>query len=134
MYSIGELSRLTGVKVPTIRFYETRGLITPDERTDGGQRRFSKAGRDRLAFIRHGRDLGLPLESIAELLALDPAAHASAHEIASAHLADVRARMAQLARLEAELVRIEAACDGRADHDCDILSAFADHDGCAGPH
>lgn len=134
MYSIGELSRLTGVKVPTIRFYETRGLITPDERTEGGQRRYSGAGRDRLAFIRHARGLGLPLESIAELIALDPGAHASAHEIAANHLADVRERIARLSKLEAELMRIKAACDGHADHSCDILSAFADHDSCAGPH
>ena len=42
MFSIGELSKRTGVKVPTIRYYEQMGLIAPLERTEGNQRRYGK--------------------------------------------------------------------------------------------
>ncbi|HEX2146766.1 MAG TPA: MerR family transcriptional regulator, partial [Pseudorhizobium sp.] len=58
MYSIGDLSRRTGVKVPTIRYYEQMGLITAAHRSEGNQRRYEKTDLERLAFIRHARDLG----------------------------------------------------------------------------
>ena len=61
MYSIGELSRRTGVKVPTIRYYEQMGLMPEGERTQGNQRRYRRDELERLAFIRHARDLG-PVE------------------------------------------------------------------------
>ena len=136
MFSIGELSRRTGVKVPTIRYYEQMGLIAAEARTAGNQRRFSKQGLERLHFIRHGRDLGLPLETIRVLAGMDPTDHAEGHRIANAHLADIRDRIARLMRLEAELVRISTRCSGgTADGDtCSVLAAFGDHDQCDGDH
>lgn len=134
MYSIGELSHATGVKVPTIRYYEGVGLIEAEERTEGNQRRYSRAGLERLGFIRHARDLGLSLDAIRALVALDPANHAETHDIAETHLADIRARIARLRRLEAELLRIAEACDGGPGHDCNILEAFGDHRQCDHEH
>ena len=134
MFSIGALSRRTGVKVPTIRYYEQMGLLAHDGRTAGNQRRYSQAGLDRLAFIRHARDLGLTLDAIRELIGLDATDHTETHRIATDHLYAVRDRITRLQRLEAELVRITASCDGSADHDCDILKAFADHAECADEH
>ena len=55
MFSIGQLSRRTGVKIPTIRYYEQMQLIAPDGRTAGNQRRYTKDGLARLAFIKHSR-------------------------------------------------------------------------------
>jgi DNA-binding transcriptional MerR regulator len=63
-FSIGELARATGVKVPTIRYYEDIGLMLEAPRTGGGQRRYSARARDRLGFIAHARDMGFPLEAI----------------------------------------------------------------------
>ena len=60
-FSIGELSKQTGVKVPTIRYYEKEGLIDAPLRTEGNQRRYRETDRDRLRFIKHSRDLGLPM-------------------------------------------------------------------------
>lgn len=134
MFSIGELSRATGVKVPTIRYYEQIGLIDADERTEGNQRRYSDAGRERLGFIRHARDLGLSLDVIRALIALDPENHAETHAIAREHLSDVQVRIARLQRLEGELKRILAACDGGEDHACNILDAFGDHSQCEHDH
>lgn len=134
MYSIGALSRATGVKIPTIRFYEDKGLLAPEGRTSGGQRRYDRAGLERLAFIRHGRDLGLPLDAIAELISLDPNDHTTTHAIAEMHLEDIKSRIKSLTRLAKELSRITAACDGGPDHDCNVMAALADHTGCGGPH
>ena len=56
--SIGRLSALSGVKVPTIRYYESIGMLDEPPRSQGGQRRYGSSHLERLRFIRHGRDLG----------------------------------------------------------------------------
>lgn len=61
MYSIGQISRRTGIKVPTIRYYEDMGLIEPADRTEGNQRRYDAAGLEKLGFIKHARDLGFSI-------------------------------------------------------------------------
>lgn len=137
MYSIGELSRRTGVKVPTIRFYEDKGLLPKPQRTAGNQRRYDEDALNRLQFIRHGRDLGLPLADIEALLSLEGAQGPDlnrAHDIAERQLADLQQRIAQLRRLEAELMRITATCDGKHDQVCAVLHAFGDHSACLAPH
>ncbi|MDK3017928.1 MerR family transcriptional regulator [Pseudodonghicola flavimaris] len=137
MLSIGEMSRRTGVKVPTIRFYEGKGLLSPAARTEGNQRRYDQAALTRLSFIRHARDLGLPLEDIAALISLERAEGTAldrAHDIARRQQARLRDRIARLERLERELDRIAGACDGQHDQSCAVLHAFSDHGPCAGPH
>ncbi|MBK0329093.1 helix-turn-helix domain-containing protein [Rhodobacteraceae bacterium F11138] len=137
MFSIGEMARRTGVKVPTIRFYEQKGLLPEPERTAGNQRRYSKAALGRLGFIRHARDLGLPLPDIAALISLEGAkgdALDRAHDIARIQRDAVRRRIARLQSLERELSRIATACDGRHDHVCAVLDAFSEHDRCLSDH
>jgi DNA-binding transcriptional MerR regulator len=137
MFSIGELSRRTGIKVPTIRYYEQIGLIARPGRTAGNQRRYGGADLDRLAFIRHARDLGLPIEAIRQLLDLSDEPErdcAEADRIVRIHLEGVRDRIARLRKLEGELERIAAQCAGGAVRDCHVIAALADHDLCAGEH
>lgn len=142
MFSIGQLSRRTGVKVPTIRFYENKGLMPEPERSVGNQRRYDQSSLNRLAFIRHARDLGLPLSDVAALISLEGAtgpALNKAHDIARDQRDGVRARIAQLKRLEKELDRIATACDGQhktetGAHVCAVLHALGDHDDCSGSH
>ena len=64
---IGELARRTGLSVPTIRFYEDKGLIAP-LRTGGNQRRFLRADIRRLSFILIAQKLGLSLGEIGEAM------------------------------------------------------------------
>ncbi len=70
MLAIGTLAKRTGTKVQTIRYYEQIGLLPEPGRTEGGQRRYGDEDLDRLAFIRHARQLGFTLEAIRELLDL----------------------------------------------------------------
>ena len=137
MLSIGEMSRRTGVKVPTIRFYEDKGLLEPASRTAGNQRRYTHDALDRLSFIRHARDLGLPLGEIDTLISLEGASGSEldrAHEIALRQRDRLRARIENLRKLERELDRIAEACDGHHDGPCAVLHAFGDHGPCAGEH
>lgn len=137
MLSIGDLSRRTGVKVPTIRYYEETGLIEAPERSAGNQRRYDRAALERLAFIRHARDLGIGIEAIRELIELSGHPEkpcAQADRIARAHLEAVRARIARLKRLEDELQRIATHCDSGTIEDCTVIQALSDHSLCAHEH
>jgi DNA-binding transcriptional MerR regulator len=137
MLSIGEMSRSAGVKVPTIRYYEQMGLIGAPERSEGNQRRYERADLERLMFIKHGRDLGLTIDAIRELLDLSghperPCAHAD--RIAAEHLSSVREKIARLRKLETELERIATQCSGSTIGDCYVIRALASHDLRADDH
>ena len=137
MLTIGVLSRRTGVKIPTIRYYEQMGLLAPPERSEGNQRRYTPEERDRLAFIKHARDLGLKIEAIRELIELS--AHpnrpcADADRIAAEQLQAVRDKINRLRRLERELARIAAGCEGEQIKDCYVFRALDSHDLCDDEH
>ena len=138
MFSIGELSKRTKVKVPTIRYYEEMGLLAEAERTSGNQRRYDKDGLERLSFIRHARDLGFSIGAISSLIELQDHPDRScetATEIATSQLADVRAKIKRLKLLEKELTRISECCDGHGvSEDCYVLAALADHELCSREH
>jgi len=93
MFSIGALSKQTGVKVPTIRYYEQIGLIDPADRTQGNQRRYNDEALQRLGFIKHARELGFSIETITALIDLNnhpDRSCAEATRIAHEQLTDVR--------------------------------------------
>ena len=137
-FSIGTLSKQTGVKIPTIRYYEEIGLIEPAERTAGNQRRYSKASQQRLEFIKHARALGFSIETISALIELNnhPDSNCKeATEIARVQLKGVRERIASLLRLESELVRISEGCIGEGVvSECYVLASLADHSFCENDH
>jgi DNA-binding transcriptional MerR regulator len=131
---IGSLSERTGVKVETIRYYEQVGLLPQPERSEGNQRRYGQAHVERLAFIKHTRDLGFPVEGIRALLRLsdNPAMSCDeAHAVSVAHLEEVRHKIARLRSLEMELERIATACSGGVEaRNCAIIEVLADHSQC----
>ena len=137
MFTIGRLSDQTGVKVPTIRYYEDIGLMPEPERTEGNQRRYVKEHLDRLTFIRHARDLGFSVDAIRELLSLQATPEAPCHAadaIAERQLLNVRARIQRLKKLEAELERICDCCDNGTSAECNVLTTLADHSLCESEH
>ena len=138
MFSIGELSKRTQVKVPTIRYYEEMGLLPEAERTSGNQRRYDKAGLERLSFIRHARDLGFSIEAISSLIELQDRPDRSceaATGIATSQLEDIRAKIKRLQMLEKELSRISKGCNGAGvSGDCYVLASLADHNLCDRDH
>ncbi|WP_262030858.1 MerR family transcriptional regulator [Microvirga sp. Mcv34] len=129
---IGELSRRTGVKVPTIRYYEQIGLLPSPTRTGGQQRRYNVDDVDRLNFIRHARELGFEVEAIRQLLSLtgDPdRSCGDLHEITKAHLHEVNSKIERLIALRDEL-RTIMDCDSQRVAGCRIIEVLADHGRC----
>lgn len=132
--TIGALARVTGCKVPTIRYFESIGLLPPPPRSVGNQRLYGPAHRRRLTFILHGRALGFSQAAIRELLALadDPEGSCEAADsVARRHIAEVEQRLAVLSALKSELERMVNACRGGRVADCRVLEVLADHAQCA---
>lgn len=130
---IGDLSRRTEVKVPTIRYYEQIGLLPQPDRTEGKQRRYGAAEVKRLSFIRHARELGFGIEDIRQLLALSAEPQESCHEadsIARHHLDEIEHRIAKLEALRAELKRMVGECGHGRICECRIIEVIADHTQC----
>lgn len=131
--SIGALARQTGVKVPTIRFYESIGLLPPPERTASERRVYDRRAVQRLAFVRHARDLGFSVEAVRSLL--DLADHpdqscADADRLAAEHLEEIERKIAQLQALRDELARVTAECARGRVADCRVIEVLSDHSLC----
>jgi len=125
---IGDLARLTGTRVETIRFYEKEGLLPAPARSSGNYRIYEQAHLNRLSFIRRSRDLGFTLDQVRKLLKLADDRDASCAEvdtITATHIADIDLKLADLSALRAELVRRLEHCKGPTIADCRIIEALA---------
>ena len=125
--TIGVLSRRTGINIETIRFYEKEGLIPAPPRTEGGHRVYQDEHFRRLIFIRRSRELGFTLEEVRALLRLADGSGrtcAEARALASGHLAEVQARIADLQRMERVLAKtIEHCAEGHSPA-CPLLDSL----------
>jgi DNA-binding transcriptional MerR regulator len=127
--NIGGLSKETGVKVVTIRFYERIGVLAAPPRSTGNYRVYSQQHVRRLHFVRRCRDLGFSLDQIIDFLRLsseDSSSCAKVCRIAERHLKDVEGKLADLKRLASELRRITSSCSGtRPMSECRIIEALS---------
>lgn len=126
--SIGELARRTGCQVVTIRYYEQVGLLPEPARTSGGHRAYTPAHLRRLDFIKRGRRLGFPLAAISGLLDLLEDREATCTDIdalAEQHLTEVRAKIADLRAIEAQLETSLATCRHETRAQCAVAGALA---------
>jgi DNA-binding transcriptional MerR regulator len=127
--AIGTAARRSGVKVPTIRYYEQIGLMPALGRSGGNRRLYGPQDLRRLMFIRHARELGFEIDAIRTLLALqdDPnRSCAAADQIARARLAEVEQRIAALTALRRELERMVEECACGRVADCRVIETLAD--------
>ena len=126
---IGLAARQSGVKIPTIRYYEEIGLLTAPPRTEGNRRLYGDGDLRRLAFIRHARELGFEVDAIRTLLSLQDNPNQScsaADAIAQARLVEVRDRIARLRALEKELERMADTCADGHVADCHVIEILSD--------
>ncbi len=116
-YSIGELANEFAITTRALRFYEVRGLLTPDRR--GTTRIYSSEDRKRLALILRAKNLGLSLDSISDHLAIHDHAHAGPAELdalrerTDQHIAVLTTKRNDLQSTLTELRRLRAAIVAR---------------------
>ncbi|MDP1904770.1 MAG: Hg(II)-responsive transcriptional regulator [Pseudomonadota bacterium] len=124
--TIGAFAHAAGVNVETIRFYQRRSLLPEPGKPYGGIRRYGAADVDRVRFVKSAQRLGFSLDDIAGLLRLADGAHcAEARVVAEHKLADVRAKLADLARMEAVLASLVDECaKGGGACGCPLIDAM----------
>ncbi len=125
---IGELSRITGVNIETIRYYERIKMFPAPRRTEGGHRFYGPTETRTLIFIRRARELGFTLEEIRTLLDLGGPGKVSCGDvqaIAAHHLERVRSKIADLTKLEKLLGRTITKCSGGTAPECPVIDILA---------
>jgi MerR family mercuric resistance operon transcriptional regulator len=122
-----DLARSTGCNLETIRYYETVGIMPDPPRTANGYRCYDETHVRRLKFVIRARDLGFSLDGIRGMLGLvddHSLTCAQVQGVASAHLHDVQAKIADLKRIEQVLSRTVARCTGDSAPDCAVIDAL----------
>ena len=127
---IGQLAKLAGVAVDTVRYYERQGLLPRPQRQGSGYRRYAQDDVLRLRFIRRAKALGFTLEEIAGLLELSARRNedmADLKQAAELRLQVLDNRIAELQRVRAGLRQLVAACPGHGVlAACPILAALSE--------
>lgn len=130
-YSIGELSRQSGVHIETIRYYEKIDLLRRPSRTLGGHRLYTDDALKRLTFVRRSRELGFTLEEIRNLLGLVEGGYTCGEikEAALMHLGDIKRKVADLRRMQRVLADTAKRCEGGATPSCPIVDVLTENRG-----
>ena len=122
--SRGSLSKLTGVNIETIRYYEKIGLMPDPARSSGGHRIYDQSHLKRLSFIRRSRELGFTLQEIRELLELVDGGDYTCAEVRDRtlhHLDDVALKIRDLQKMQSTLESMASKCDGGLVPECPIV-------------
>ena len=123
-YSIGEAAERAGVSAKMVRHYESLGLLPKVGRTEAGYRRYADNDVHTLRFIKRSRDLGFSMAEIADLLKLwqdRRRPSASVKKVASAHLAELDRKIAEMESMRKTLQHLVHCCHGNERPDCPIL-------------
>jgi MerR family mercuric resistance operon transcriptional regulator len=122
--TIGGLAKAAAVHVETIRFYQRRGLLPEPKRPASSVRRYGEEAAARLRFIKRAQDIGFTLDEVADLLRLERGCR-DAHDLATAKLATVERRLADLTRIRKTLRELIARCEEGAARSCPIIDTLA---------
>lgn len=127
-YRRADVAKATGCNLETIRYYEKVGMMPDPPRTAAGARVYEASHVSRLRFIMRARDLGFTIEEIRGLLDLIDGGTQTCAEVkerTERHLASVRAKIADLRRIERALATTASLCSGEDVPECPVLDALA---------
>lgn len=121
---IGEVARISGTGIETIRFYEREGLLLEPERRPSGYRQYDEATVERLNYIRQAKELGFTLAEIKELLELS-FAHSNCEHIrqrAEGKITDIESKIRSLQQMKRSLRKIVERCRAKdSTGDCPLV-------------
>jgi MerR family mercuric resistance operon transcriptional regulator len=126
--TIGQTAKKAGVNIQTLRYYEGRGLLLANARTEAGYRLYSEESVQRLRFIKHAQELGFSLSEIERLLKLRVKRPNQCEKIrkeVEARLKVVKDKILSLRSIEKTLENLRRACQTRKiSSDCPILKSL----------
>ncbi len=129
LFKIGALAQKTGCQVETVRFYERVGLLADPARTASGHRVYDRSHEKRLRFIRRSRELDFSLEEIKALLGFldsDDYSCDQVQEFAEEHIQKIKAKVAELRKMEKSLVQLASQCEVNIKKGCPLLDQLFD--------
>ena len=129
MYRIGRISKMLGLSVDTLRYYEKIGLLSRVGRNPSGSRVYDDHDVSRLKFIQRAQMMNFTLAEIGSLLKLreNPAqAAADVRDLTQHKLAAVDAHLSSLQTLRNELRSLIDLCNG-SDRSCPIIEGIEEH-------
>jgi MerR family transcriptional regulator, mercuric resistance operon regulatory protein len=124
-HKTGDVAKLVGINIETLRYYERIGLVSSPSRTNGGHRTYSDDDIRKLAFIKRGRELEFSIEEIRALLDLATPEKFSCErvqELASARLKAVREKLALLREAESVLAAALEKCPATPVNSCPVIN------------
>jgi len=128
-FYIGQLARIAGVTVQTMRYYEKRSLVLPRGRDCSGYRIYDEKALKRLRLIGWGKGLGFTLEEMKELLDLHekgPVECAWVRVRASEKLASVERKLSALTETQERLRSLLSSCTTHDEGECLHLKKIKD--------
>ncbi|WP_299806748.1 Cu(I)-responsive transcriptional regulator [uncultured Shewanella sp.] len=123
---IGQVAKITGLSVKSIRYYHDIGLVL-GQRSENGYREYNQSSIEALQFIQHCRELGFTLEDCKALLELQNNHSRNADDVkavATLHLQDIENRISQLCILRDQLANLVHDCQGGKQPNCAILNGL----------
>jgi len=124
---IGDIAKRTGLKIETIRFYESERLIDPPLRSGSNYRLYGQSHLDRLSFVKRSRDLGFTLDQVRDLLRLADDPRGSCAEVdamAVQHIEEIDRKLADLHTLRKEVAKW-GRCDATTIAECRLIDALS---------
>ncbi|MAV31059.1 MAG: Cu(I)-responsive transcriptional regulator [Cycloclasticus sp.] len=125
--NIGKAAAASGVSAKMIRYYESKGLISPASRTEAGYRSYSENDVNTLCFIKRARDLGFSVTQMSELVALwrdQSRASADVKRLALEHVEALERKSQEIQEMSRALRHLAENCQGDARPDCPIISGL----------
>jgi len=122
---IGELAKLTGCSIQSIRFYEKGNLLSAPRRSEGNYRLYDRNNLEQLIFIKHCRNLDITLAEIKQLLDLKQSPETQCEDVnhlIDEHIEQINLRMTELKKLKGSLTDLRSKCrDNQTVKNCGIL-------------
>ena len=134
IFKIGDLAKLSGIKVEALRYYEAEGLLIPNMRSDSGYRLYSEQNVQSLFFILHAKKVGFSLKEIKFLL--DFQNNKNQHtcdevkKYTGNKIMEIEAKIADLKNMHLSLSKLHQACCGGVESakNCSILQSLESFD------
>lgn len=130
---IGELARLSGCQVVTVRYYEKEGLLRSPERTKANYRLYDEEDLERLRFIRHCRLYGISLKEIRSLLTFQEKPEYRCdriHHIIETHIKRIDEQISSLRHLKGHLTDLLAKCSKKDHPKCGVWLGLNEEEHC----